>query len=186
MSQDPVDAWLESLEFEIFRLRFSPGSKLRNNAWMLRWHIAKIGSLQVSAITGMNLQSLIHSVDVFQQDLASLEELIRLHAQLEDQVKEFRRLGFPTTAAGPELLKNLDETRAWFEKTKISQRQRQERHLASLRLFWPNANGSLRMRMLGLFATYGRRRFAWGAKNLQISGAMRLTSWMIRKGIDLQ
>ena len=186
MSQEPVDAWLESLEFEIYRLRFGPGSKLRNNAWMLRRHIAKIGSLQVADLTGMNLESLIHSADVFQQDLASLEELIRLHAQLEDSMKELRRLGFPMTAPGPELLKNLDDTRAWFEKTKISQRQRQERHLASLRLYWPNANGSLRMRMLGLFATYGKRRFAWGAKNLQVSGVMRLTSWLVRKSTDLR
>ena len=186
MSQDPIDKWLESLEFEIYRLRFKPGSKLRNNAWMLRWHIAKIGSLQVAALTGTNLESLIHSVDAFQQDLASLEELMRLHAQLEDNMKEFRRLGFPMTAAGPELLKSLDDTRAWFEKTKNDQRQRQQRHFASLRLFWPNANGPLRMRMLGLFATYGRRRFAWGAKNFQVSRAVRLTTWLVKKGIDLQ
>ena len=186
MSLDPVGKWLESLEFEIYRLRFSPGSKLRNNAWTLRWHIAKLGSLQVDALTGTNLESLVHSVDAFQQDLASLEELMRLHAQLDDNLKEFKRLGFPMTAAGPELLKTLDDTRAWFEKTKISQRQRQERHLASLRSFWPNANGSLRMRMLGLFATYGRRRFAWGAKNFQVSRAVMLTSWLVRKGIDLQ
>lgn len=186
MSQDSIDKWLQSLEFEIYRLRFKPGSKLRNNAWMLRWHIAMIGSVQVAALTGTNLESLIRRVDAFEHDLASLEELMRLHAQLEDNMKEFRRLGFPMTAAAPELLKNLDDTRAWFEKTKISQRQRQERHLASLRLFWPNANGPLRMRMLGLFARYGSRRFAWGAKNLQISGAVRLTSWLVKKGIDLQ
>ena len=185
MSHDPIDKWLESLEFDIYRLRFMPGSKLRSNAWTLRWHIAKIGSLQVAAIPGMNLESLIHSVDAFQQDLASLEQLMRLHAQLEENMKEFKRLGFPMTA-GPGLLQNLDDTRAWFEKTKVSQRQRQWRHLASLRLFWPNANGPLRMRMLGLFATYGRRRFAWGAKNLQISGAVRLTTWLVKKGLDLQ
>ena len=186
MSQDAFERWIESLEFEIYRLRFKPGSKLRNNAWMLRWHIAKIGSLQVSALSGKNLGSLIQSVDAFQQDLDSLEELMRLHAQLEENMKEFRRLGFPMTAAGPDLLKSLDDTRAWFEKTKISQRLRQRRHLALMRFYWPNANGPLKMRMLGLFATYGRRRFAWGAKNLQVSGAVRLTAWLVKKGIDLQ
>ena len=185
MPHDPIDKWLESLEFDIYRLRFMPGSQLRKNAWTLRWHIAKIGSLQVAALPGMNLESLIRSVDAFQQDLDSLEELIRLYAQSEENIKEFKRLGFPMTA-GPVWLKNLDDTRAWFEKTKVRQRQRQWQHLASLRLFWPNANGPLRMRMLGLFATYGRRRFAWGAKSLPVIGALRLTTWLVKKGLDLQ
>ena len=185
MSQD-IDIWLESLEFEIYRLRFKPGPRLSNNAWMLRSHIAQIGSLQVAALTGINLEGLIQSVDAFKQDLASLEQLMRLHAQLDDNFKEFRKLGFPMTAAGPELLKNLDDTRAWYEQAKLVQRQRQRPHLALLRRYWPNADGPRRMRMLGLFATYGRRRFAWGAKNLQVSGALRLTSWLVKKGIDLQ
>ena len=186
MSLDPIDIWLESLRFEVYRLGFKPGSKRRNNAWTLRWHIAKLKSQQVDALTGRNLESLVHSAEAVQQDLASLEELGRLRGQFHGDLMEFIRLVLARTAPGPELLKNLDDGRAWFEKTKISQRQRQERHLASLRRFWPNANGLMRIRMLGLFATYGGRRFSWGAKNFQVTRALRAAIWLVRKVTDLQ
>ena len=181
MSQDPIDQWLESLRFEIYRLQFRPGPMQPNNVLVLRSQIDKLKSQQVATLSGKTLETTLHRIDALEQDLASFEQIIRMVAKLDDTRKLVRKSGATDLTARDDMLEAVGDYTAWFEKKTIGQRESQRRNLASLRLFWPKADWSRRKLMVGLFATYGMRRFASGAKNISLQWPLKVALSLIKR-----
>lgn len=176
MTKDPLDKWLDALYFENYRLQFKPN---QTHAAILKAQIRELESQPVADIAGNDLVATLHHLEQLKQDLASVQQLIELAKQLRKLREQMREKGFLlySQSDADEVLNGFH---AWFEKTKIEQRERQWRNLASLRQFWPEADGPRRRRMVELFATYSRRRLMWGTLNLRIGAPLRIGRWVSR------
>lgn len=176
MSRDPIDKWLDALQFENYRLQFKPN---QIHAEILQSQIRELESQPVAGIAGNLLEETFHRLECLKQDLASVQQMIDLAIQLRHLRDEIREKGFllysPTDAD-----EVLDGFHAWFEKTKIEQRERQWRNLASFQYYWPKADGVKRRRMVELFVTYSRRRLLWGTMNLKIVTPLKIGRWASR------
>ncbi|CAD6591108.1 MAG: hypothetical protein ASARMPREDX12_004923 [Alectoria sarmentosa] len=174
MTKDPLDKWLDALHFENYRLQFKPN---QTHAAILKAQIRELESQPVADIAGNDLVATLHHLKQLKKDLASVQQLIDLAKQLRKLREQMREKGFLlySQSDADEVLNGFH---AWFEKTKIEQRERQWRNLASLRQFWPEADGPRRRRMVELFATYSRRRLMWGTLNLKIGAPLRIGRWL--------
>ena len=176
MSKDPIDKWLNALQFENYRLQFTPNPI---HAKVLQSQIQELESQPVAQIDGNNLQATIQRLENLKQDLASVQQLINLATELRKLRDQMREKGF--LLSNPEDTDEvLDGFHVWFEKKKIEQREEQWRNIASFKQFWPKADGPRRRRMVELFATYGRRRLKWGMLNLKIGTPLRIGRWASR------
>ncbi len=173
MSRDPIDKWLDALQFENYRLQFKPN---QIHAEILQTQIQQLESQPVAAIASNNLDETLHNLESLKQDLASVQHLIGLAVQLRSLRDQMREKGF-LLFSPDDADEVLDGFHAYFEKMKVEQRERQWRNLASLKHFWPKADGPRRRRIVELFATYSRRRFVWGFTNLQIGTPLRIGRW---------
>ena len=177
MSEYTIDRWIHALEFENYRLQFKPNNI---HVKILQSEIQVMESMPAAAAIGDgNLDQTLQNLESLKQDLASGEHIIGLAIQLrnfKDQMREKGVLQFNLDAAD-EILEGIQ---ASFDKRKIEQRQRQWRNLASLRKFWPEADGPRRRRIVELLRTYTRRRFMWGLLNLQMGTPVRLSRWASR------
>ena len=176
MSKDTIDKWLDALQFENYRLQFKPN---QIHAEILQSQIRELESRPVAAVTGNNLDQTLRNLESLKQDLASVQNLIGLAIQLRNFRDRMREEGFLLFSPG-DADEVLDGFHAFFEKTKVEQRQRQWQNLASLRQFWPEADGPRRRRIVELFMMYTRRRFMWGLMNLQIGTPLRIGRWASR------
>lgn len=176
MSRDPVDKWLDALWFEIYRLQFTPN---QTHANILQSQIQELESQPVAEIAGNDFDTMLQNLETLKQDVASIEQLIHLAEQLRNLRDQMREKGF--LAYSPNDADDVfNGFHAWFEKTKIEQRERQWRNIAHLRHFWPKADGPRRRQMVELFAKYSRRRLKWGLMNLQIGTPLKIGRWAIR------
>ena len=157
MSKDPIDKWLDAMQFEIFRL--SPNTEL------LESRIKQLGSMPVTKGSRNNLKEKLHQLECLKQDLQSLR-MLEVSTRKLQQVKA-QALGGRSLDRGQmvKVREEFDEVTNTFEKTKIEQRERQRQHLASLRQLWPKADYARKRRMVGLFATYAGRRLMIGTAN---------------------
>lgn len=176
MTKDPLDKWLDALQFENYRLQFKPN---QTHAEILKAQIRELESQPVADIAGNDLVATLHHLEQLKQDLTSVQQLIELAKQLRNLREQMREKGFLSYSPS-DADEVLNGFHAWFEKTKIEQRERQWRNLASLRQFWPEADGPRRRRMVELFATYSRRRLMWGTLNLKIGTPLRIGRWASR------
>lgn len=173
MSRDPIDKWLDALQFENYRLSFKPHLI---HAEILESQIREMESLPLDKIAGDDLDAALKRLESLKQDLASTQQLLGLAAQLRnvrDQISEKGIFNYNPEDAN----EILNDFHAWFEKSKIEQRERQWRNLASLKHFWPQADGARRRRMVELFATYARRRLTWGIGNFKMTIPLRIGRW---------
>ncbi len=177
MSRDPIDKWLDALEFENYRLSFWPSP---NHADMLESQILELESQPIADMSGDDLDTMLQRLENLKQDLASARQLIDCALQVRNLREQMRQKGI-LQINPDEADEALDGFHSFFEKSKIQQRERQWRNLTSLKQFWPHADGTRRRRMANLFATYTRRRLLWGTGNLAFSLPLKIRLWATRK-----
>ena len=176
MSSNTVDKWLDALRFENYRLQFRPHPI---DAEEIRSQIQALEARPVATIAHGDFDTLLHKLDSLKEDLASVEQTIELLSQIRElrgQIREKGFLEYDVDQAG-EVIDNLHFR---SEKNKMDQRQRQWRHLASLRRVWPEADAARRKGIVQLLGTYSKRRFVCGATNLRIGTVTRIGRWASR------
>lgn len=176
MSSNTVDKWLDELRFENYRLQFRPHPI---DAEEIRSQIQALEARPVATIAHGDFDTLLHKLDSLKEDLVSVEQTIELLSQIREfrgQIREKGFLAYDVDQAG-EVIDNLHFR---SEKNKMDQRQRQWRHLASLRRVWPEADAARRKGIVQLLGTYSKRRFLCGATNLRIGTVTRIGRWASR------
>ena len=179
-----IDQWLDELQFENYRLSFLPP-----DFSSLGLQIQKYQSQPVSAVGG-NLHIALNRLETLKRDHAFLQ-------QVEDYVSQGKRLVPYFTMIfnkdpshwqqNPILRARIDENLeifdgivTWFDKSKIAQRERQWRHLRSLKQYWPQADEARKRRIAGLFKTYFGRRLAWGILHSALARPTKVGRWAMR------
>ena len=158
MSKDPIEKWLDAMQFEVFRLKsFTPFS-----TEVLESRIKQLEPMPVTEGARINLNAKLRELKCLKQDLQSirvLERSVRKMRQATDRVLE--KTMFNVKDQCIEARAKFDATHV---KTKIERMERQRQHLASLRQLWPKADYASKRRMVGLFARYGRSRLIAGIR----------------------
>lgn len=176
MSKDPIDKWLDALQFENYRLQFTPN---HIHVKVLQSQIQQLESQPVDEIDGNDLEATLQRLGTLKQDLASVQQLMDLATELRKLRDEMREKGL-FLSPPVETDDVLDAMHAFLEVKKYEQRARQWRNLDSLRHLWPKADGPRRRRIAELLTTYSRRRFTWGMLNLKLGTPLRIARWAIR------
>ena len=176
MSSNAIDKWLDDLEFENYRLSFTP---TRLHAQILESRIRLIESLPVTEQVDHDLVRIVKNLETLKRDLASVQELIGLTLQLRDLRDQMLQKGF-LQFAPEDGVETFDGFHTWYERKKLEQRRRQRLNFAFLRHFYPMADKARKRRMVDLFATYSRRRFMWGTWNLRFGTPARIGRWASR------
>ena len=173
MSRDPVDRWLDAMEFEMFRL--SPKYDVFSTEF-LESRIKQLESMPVTKGANIDLQEKIHQLKCLKQDLRSLRAQFVLAGKLQ-QLKDQAREGIYRPHELYEVWNAIDTSNA---KGRMEQRERQRQHLASLRQLWPNADDAKKRQMLKLFAIYSRRRLMIGTQNILYAVPFTVARWGVR------
>ena len=181
MSKDPIDKWLDAMEFEIFRLssKHQPGS-----TELLESRIKQLGTMPVTKETRINLKQKLYQLECLKQDLQSLRVLHISIQKLQQAIAQAREKRSLDRGQEVKVREAFEKGINTFEKSKVEERERQRQHLASLRQLWPKADYARKRRMVGLFATYARRRLMIGTVNSLLVvpiGAVRWLSRMYRR-----
>ena len=173
MSKDPIDQWLDDVEFEIYRLSFRPSPF---HLKVLEAYIQHMESMPVNEEISVNLEATILRLNCLKQDLISLQRLNGYFEHVEKMRQQALEQGL-----GQWRPYDFEEVCHDFvsrlQVTKHEQRSRQYVHLANLRRFWPEADQARRKRTLGLLKPYIRQRFQWGVFNLQMSTTLKIARW---------
>ena len=172
-----MDKWLRAMDLEILRLSFVPTPE---HTYALEREVEAMKSMPVTDDSAYSLADRIHALECLQQDLPALQEVRICSIQLENMLDQIRGKGI-LHYNPEEVYGNIEKLHAFYEKRKLEQRERQWRHLASLRPLWPNADHTDRRRMMDLLKSYGQRRLRWGTKNFQVSTTFRI--WRLAIGV---
>lgn len=176
MSKEPIDHWLDDVEFEDFRLSFKPTAL---HLELLRAQIQRMESMPVTEEASGDLERTISRLDCLKQDLKTFQDLSGVFSRLEKMRDLLREKG--VVAFRPEeALEIYDDWLSWLQEVKHQQRSRQHVNLGYFRHFWPMADQARRRRMVGLFAAYGKKRFMWGALNFRLSAPLKTARWLSR------
>ena len=171
-----MDKWLEALRFENYRLSFTPNPI---HAEMLQSHINRLESEPTAGLSTDELDGKLHRLEAMKKDLASVNQLISLREKLHGVSQQLQKEGY-FQFSPEDAIETFDGLNAWFEKTKTEQRERQSRNLASLKRFWPQADGARKTRIAELLATYARKRYVWGSLNLRMAAPVKVGRWATR------
>lgn len=174
MSRDPIDKWLDAMQFEIFRL--SP-QHYAFRTELLESRIKQLESMPVTKEARTDLQQKLHQLKCLKQDLRFYRALEVSYEKMK-QLKDQTRAGF--LDRGQEACEVFNEIDTSIEKIKMEQRERQRQYLASLRQLWPNADNAKKRQMLKLFAIYSRRRLLIGTENILYAVPFALARWTVR------
>ena len=176
MSKELIDHWLDDVEFEDFRLSFRPTAL---HLELLRAQIQRMESMPVTEEASGDLERTISRLDRLKQDLRHLQDLSGIVSRAEKvryQVQEKGMVAFRPEEAN----EILDDIHSWLQELKHKQRLRQHVTLGYFTHFWPMADQARRKRMIGLFATYGKKRLMWGARKFAISTPLKFVRWVGR------
>lgn len=175
MSKEPIDHWLDDVEFEDFRLSFRPTAL---HLELLRAQIQRMESMPVTEEASGDLERTISRLDRLKQDLKFFEDLYGIMSRLKklrDQVPK------GVVASRPEEASEIfDDFHSWLQEVKHKQRFRKHVTLGYFRHFWPMADQARRRRMIGLFATYGKKRLMWGARIFAVSTPLKVVRLVCR------
>lgn len=182
MSKEPIDHWLDDVQFENFRLSFKPTAL---HLELLRAEIQRMESMTVTEEGSGDLQRTVSRLDCLKQDLISLQNYGGLVARLVEIRDRMREQG--VAAFRPEEANEIyDDCHSWIQVVKHQQRSRQHANLAYMRRFWPIADQARRRQMVRLFATYGKNRLLWGAFYFGFSAPIKLARWTGRTNTKLK
>ena len=173
MSKDPIDKWLDAMQFEIFRLK-STNNPLSTE--VLESRIKQLESMPVTKGTRQNLKEKFHQLESLKCDLQSLRVLESSCRKMQ-QLKDSYNKGMLDVKEMAEVLHKLDTS---FEKTKIEERERRRQHLASLMQLWPKADVARKRRMVGLFATYAGMSLRIEISNSVVGIPQKIARWAVR------
>ena len=182
MPTEPIDKWLEALEFENHRLSFKPNVI---QAEILASQIRELESQPVDTMADGDLEARLERLDALKQHLASIRQVVGFARPLYPIAHQLLELARDRGPANwnpvKEAVEAFDRIIAWHEKTRIEQKEKFARNLVSLRYFWPQADTPRKSRMRDLFITYTWRRFSWGALNLTMTTLSKNARWASRK-----
>ena len=91
MSSNAIDKWLDDLEFENYRLSFTP---THLHAQILESRIRLIESLPITEQVDHDLPRIIDNLETLKRDLASVQELISLALKIQQLRDRMLQKGF--------------------------------------------------------------------------------------------
>ena len=174
MSKNPIDKWLDAMEFEMFRLK----STYEMSTEILESRIKQLESMPVTKGTRNNFKEKNHQLVCLKQDLQSLRVLESSYRKIKQAREQMREKGFHDPGLKVHEIHSKYDT--IFEKMKIEQRERQWQHLASLRQLWPKADDARKRRMVGLFAKYAGMRLGTGITNSLLVIPQKMARWFAK------
>ena len=173
MSKDPIDKWLDAMQFEMFRHKYTNNPL---STEMLESRIKQLESMPVTKGARKNLKEKFDQLECLKRDLQSLRLLASSYRKLQ-QWRDQHAWGMLDMEVVAEVHRKVD---TWFVKTKIEERERQRQHFASLRQLWPKADVARKRRMVGFFATYAGIRLRTGITNSLLAIPQRFVGWLAR------